>query len=168
MEGKTFAQAPKRSTFTSWLIPTGLPSRARSRESTWRLELERGEQNYWRMRATRCAVRDKVAPRWCLPFQMERRKHGVSHNFKRGSAFVMGSLPAMAAEMRAPEGFASDPANGSNVIPSTAIQKQMFGQRSSDQTGAGPRAEVAALIAVGAPGTEGAPDTQSGQTPSGR
>jgi hypothetical protein len=133
MEGKTFAQGPKRSTFAFLLIPAGLPSRARSRESTWRLELERGEQNYWRMRATRCAVRDKAAPRWCFPFKWK----GVSmvYRITLSAAALLSclSFPAMAAEMGAPERFASGPANGSNVIPSTAIQKQMFGQRSSDR-----------------------------------
>jgi hypothetical protein len=69
----------------------------------------------------------------------------------------------MAAEVRAPEGFVSGPASGSNVIPSTAIQKQMFGEHATGQAATQPCAEIAALIAVGAPGIEGTPDTQSGK-----
>lgn len=73
------------------------------------------------------------------------------------------SLPAMAAEARPPEGFVSGPAMGTNVVPNAAIQKQMFGKHSSGQTAAQSRAEMAALIAAGAPGIEGAPNTQSGR-----
>jgi hypothetical protein len=72
------------------------------------------------------------------------------------------ALPAIASEVRAPAGFVSGPASGTNVVPSTAIQKQMFGEHATGQAATQPRAEVAALIAVGAPGVEGAPDTQSG------
>jgi hypothetical protein len=74
------------------------------------------------------------------------------------------SIPAVAADARPPEGIVSGPASGSNVIPSTAIQKRMFEGRSVGVASPQQRAnEMGALIAAGAPGLEGAPDTQSGR-----
>jgi hypothetical protein len=74
------------------------------------------------------------------------------------------SLSAVAVAAEAPKWSASGPANGANVIPSTAFQKEMFEGRSvSGPTAQNSAGLMGALVAVGAPGIEGAPDTQSGR-----
>ena len=75
----------------------------------------------------------------------------------------------LSAQLQRPAGIVSGPAYGTNVIPSTALQKLTVqkvmteGRSVSSASSAMPRAEIlGALVAVGAPGIEGSPDTQSG------
>jgi hypothetical protein len=77
--------------------------------------------------------------------------------------FIVISAVAVAAE--APQWSVSGPANGTNIIPSTAYQKEgMFEGRSVSPVWSQQTAELmGSLIAVGAPGIEGAPGTESGR-----
>jgi hypothetical protein len=73
------------------------------------------------------------------------------------------ALSAAAVAAEAPQGSVSGPASGTNVIPSTVLQKEMIEGRSAAVTSPElSKAAIGALIAVGAPGIEGAPNTQSG------
>jgi hypothetical protein len=82
------------------------------------------------------------------------------------------SLSAVAVAAVQSQGSVSGPASGTNVIPSTAFQKEMIEGRSVSSPTAQKTAELmSALVAVGAPGVEGLPGTQSGpeySTPSGQ
>ena len=74
------------------------------------------------------------------------------------------SLSAMAAVAQGPKASVSGPAFGTNVVPSTAVQKEMLEGRFASTVKPQQKAELmAAVVAAGAPGIEGAPDTQSGR-----
>ena len=71
------------------------------------------------------------------------------------------SLSAAAVAARAPLGSVSGPASGTDIIPSTVFQKEIIEGRSVST--AQKTVELkSALVAVGAPGIEGLPGTQSG------
>jgi hypothetical protein len=71
------------------------------------------------------------------------------------------ALSVAAAKAQDPKGSVSGPANGTNVIPSTAYQKEgMFEGRSVSP---GMTQLMGSLVAAGAPGIEGAEGTQSGR-----
>jgi hypothetical protein len=82
-------------------------------------------------------------------------------------AFVLMSclfLSAAIAMAQAPNASVSGPAMGTNVVPSTAVQKQTEGRSVSksvimDQ----PSSMMGSALSAGAPGVEGAPGTESGQ-----
>lgn len=57
----------------------------------------------------------------------------------------------------------SGPANGTNVEPSTAVQKQTEGRSVSGATMRTSPDTMGSALAAGAPGVEGAPGTQSGR-----
>jgi hypothetical protein len=75
------------------------------------------------------------------------------------------SLSVAAAEAQDPKGSVSGPANGTNVIPSTAYQKEgMIEGRSVSPLWSQQMAELmGSLVAAGAPGMEGLPGTESGR-----
>jgi hypothetical protein len=81
------------------------------------------------------------------------------------AAALLAGLSAAAATAKAPIGSVSGPASGTNVIPSTALQKEMITEGRSVSPAAQKTGELmTALAGVGAPGIEGLPDTQSGPT----
>jgi hypothetical protein len=74
------------------------------------------------------------------------------------------SLPGVAIAADAPEASVSGPANGTNVEPSAAVQKQAQSQMEGRSVFF--RSKIlpfGAALAAGAPGVEGAPGTQSGR-----
>lgn len=73
------------------------------------------------------------------------------------------SLSTGAAVAEAPKASISGPANGTNVEPSTAVQKEMEGRSVSGITKRQASEFIASALAVGAPGVEGSPGTQSGR-----
>lgn len=73
------------------------------------------------------------------------------------------SLSAAGVAAKAAVGSVSGPASGIDVVPSTAFQKEMLEGRSVSGPTEQKTAELmSALVAVGAPGIEGLPGTQSG------
>jgi hypothetical protein len=71
------------------------------------------------------------------------------------------SLSVAAAEAQDPNCSVSGPANGTNVIPSTACQKErMIEGRSVSPVWS---QFMGSLVAAGAPGIEGLPGTESGR-----
>lgn len=77
-------------------------------------------------------------------------------------------LFATIATARAPNASISGPANGTNVKPSTAVQKETEGSYSGFRLEPGVASRQPSTIkgspaAAGAPGVEGAPRTQSGR-----
>jgi hypothetical protein len=79
------------------------------------------------------------------------------------------SLTAATAAAQTPEASVSGPADGTNVEPSTAIQKETEGRSYSGfrlEPGVAsrqPSTIKGSPVAAGAPGVEGAPGTQSGR-----
>lgn len=57
----------------------------------------------------------------------------------------------------------SGPAVGSDVTPSTAIQKETEGRSGAGEAPKQPSPEIGAPAAAGVPGAEGKPGSQSGQ-----
>lgn len=73
------------------------------------------------------------------------------------------SFSAGAVAAKASIGSVSGPASGTDIIPSTAFQKEMMEGRSvSGPVGKKTGDLMSALISVGGPGIEGLPGTQSG------
>jgi hypothetical protein len=90
----------------------------------------------------------------------------MAYRISLGAAALLSclSLSTVAIAAQLPSGSVSGPASGTNVVPSTAAQKQMMEGRSAAAPSPEFMAEVmGALVAVGAPGIEGAPNTQSGR-----
>jgi len=73
------------------------------------------------------------------------------------------SLSATAAVAQTLNASVSGPANGTNVMPSAAVQKQSEGRSVSDIAKDQPSSFIGSAIAAGAPGVEGAPGTESGR-----
>ena len=71
------------------------------------------------------------------------------------------SAPAMSEGARDPS--ISGPANGSDVVPSSAVQKQIEGRSIYDIVNGQPSATMGSALAAGAPGVEGAPGGPSGR-----
>lgn len=72
-------------------------------------------------------------------------------------------LSAVTAVAQAPDGSISGPSNGTNVVPSAAVQKQTERRSVSDIENRQPSAIVGSALAAGAPGVEGAPGGPSGR-----
>jgi hypothetical protein len=72
-------------------------------------------------------------------------------------------LPAATAAAQTLDASVSGPANGTNVMPSAAVQKQSEGRSVSDIAKDLPSSFIGSAIAAGAPGVEGAPGTESGR-----
>ena len=79
------------------------------------------------------------------------------------------SLSGMALAAEAPKASVSGPANGTNVEPSAAVQKQALQSRIMEGRSlfsipkSLPVGILGGALAAGAPGVEGAPGTQSGR-----
>jgi hypothetical protein len=73
------------------------------------------------------------------------------------------SLSATVAVAQTPNASVSGPANGTNVEPSAAVQKQNEGRSVSDIAKELPSSVIGSALAAGAPGVEGAPGTESGR-----
>jgi hypothetical protein len=73
------------------------------------------------------------------------------------------SLSAATAAAQTPEASVSGPANGTNVVPSAAVQKDTEGRSVSNIAKDQPSSLIGSALAAGAPGVEGAPGTESGR-----
>jgi hypothetical protein len=81
----------------------------------------------------------------------------------RAAALVSTLVLSGPVAAQTPESSTSGPNAGVPVVPSTAIQDKYEG-RSTSRNGSGePRENLGAPTAVGAPGVEGRPGTQSGR-----
>ena len=72
-------------------------------------------------------------------------------------------LSTVAASAQTPDASVSGPANGTNVVPSTAVQKQTEGRSVSNIAMEQPSSIIGSALAAGAPGVEGAPGTEFGR-----
>ncbi|MCI0600620.1 MAG: hypothetical protein L0Y60_14065 [Beijerinckiaceae bacterium] len=75
------------------------------------------------------------------------------------------ALTPAAAVAQALDASVSGPANGTNVVPSAAVQKQIERRSVSDIAKDQPSALMGSALSAGAPGLEGAPGAKSGRNP---
>jgi hypothetical protein len=77
------------------------------------------------------------------------------------------SLSSVAVAADPPKASVSSPANGTNIKPSAAVQKQVKSQMEGRSVFYRPKVlpfgMLGAALATGAPGVEGAPGTESGR-----
>jgi hypothetical protein len=73
------------------------------------------------------------------------------------------SLSSGTAVAQAPGPSISGPANGTDVVPSAAVQKQVEGRSAFSIINGQPSASMDSALAAGAPGVEGAPGGPSGR-----
>jgi hypothetical protein len=81
------------------------------------------------------------------------------------TAVLLTLLSPVAAVAQMPDASVSGPANGTNVVPSAAVQKQIERRSVSDLAKDQPSALMGSALAAGAPGVEGAPGAKSGRDP---
>ncbi|MCI0466414.1 MAG: hypothetical protein L0Y57_05335 [Beijerinckiaceae bacterium] len=74
------------------------------------------------------------------------------------------ALSAAAAFAQTPDASVSGPGNGTNVVPSAAVQKQVE-RRSVSDIANQPSPFMGSALSAGAPGVEGAPGAKSGRNP---
>jgi len=89
----------------------------------------------------------------------------MAYRISLSATVLMSSLAfsALTAGAQALDASISGPANGTNVEPSAAIQKEIEGRSASYVRMEQAPPMIGSALAAGAPGVEGIPGTQSGR-----